>query len=67
VTAAVGIAGAAGDGGRYRHREVFGRCLQIALVIGLDDEEWEEVQRDGGSVVDRLSREEQLRARALRM
>lgn len=65
VNAAVGVAGAAVEGARYRHREVFARCLQIALVIGLDEEEWEEVQRDGGEVVDRLSREEQQRARAL--
>ncbi|KAJ0381725.1 hypothetical protein COL922a_013966, partial [Colletotrichum nupharicola] len=40
-----GSSGSAGVVGRYRHREVFARCLQIVLVMGMDEEEWEDVVR----------------------
>lgn len=54
-------------GGRYRHRETFGRCLQMVLVMGMDEEEWEDVVRGGetGEVVDRLSAEERVRVRGM--
>lgn len=70
ITAAVdvgeGYAGGESDGGsRYRHREAFARCAQIVLVAGLEDEEWEEIEKSGGDVVDKLSTEERARARAM--
>ncbi|KAL1954312.1 hypothetical protein VTO42DRAFT_1422 [Malbranchea cinnamomea] len=70
VAAAVGIAGGQGGftsriGDRYRHREAFARCLQIVMVMGMEDEEWEDLSKHGGEVVDRLSAEERTRARAM--
>ncbi|KAG5302753.1 golgi transport complex subunit Cog4 [Histoplasma capsulatum G186AR] len=53
-------------GARYRHREAFGRCLQIVMVMGMEEEEWEEVMRGNmEDVVDRLSVEERVRARGI--
>ncbi|EER23984.1 hypothetical protein CPC735_053540 [Coccidioides posadasii C735 delta SOWgp] len=54
-----------GGGSRYRHREAFGRCSQIAMVMGLEEEEWEEIEQSGGDVADKLSVEERTRARAM--
>lgn len=60
-----------GDGhrapGRYRHRETFARCMQMVLVMGMDDDEWEDVLRGGeaAEVVDKLSAEERMRVRAM--
>ncbi|KAL3496999.1 COG4-domain-containing protein [Aspergillus germanicus] len=62
-----GSSGSAGVVGRYRHREVFARCLQIVLVMGMDEEEWEDVVRGGESaeVLDKLSAEERRRVRGI--
>ncbi|PGH12525.1 hypothetical protein AJ80_06686 [Polytolypa hystricis UAMH7299] len=57
--------GAAGGGGRYRHREVFARCVQIVMVMGMDEEEWDELSKGEMDAVDRLSAEERARARAV--
>ncbi|KAL3471696.1 oligomeric Golgi complex component 4 [Aspergillus californicus] len=68
VNAAVDIAGSgAGAPGRYRHREIFGKCLQMVLVMGMDDDEWDDVVRGGetGDVLDRLSGEERKRVRSI--
>ena len=66
ITAGQGGVGLAG-GGRYRHREAFARCVQIAMVMGMEDEEWEELSRSdsGGEMIDRLSAEERWRARTM--
>jgi hypothetical protein len=67
VNAAVDV----GDGhrapGRYRHREAFARCTQMVLVMGMDEDEWEDVLRGGEAVevVEKLSAEERMRARAM--
>ncbi|KAJ5138934.1 uncharacterized protein N7515_003782 [Penicillium bovifimosum] len=66
-----GIVGAAVDvgsgAGRYKHRECFARCVQMTLVMGMDEEEWEEVRRggDAAEVVGRLSKEEVGRVRGM--
>lgn len=67
VNAAVDVAGGSSGGGRYRHRDTFGRCLQIVLVMGMDEEEWEDVVRGGemAEVVERLSPEERVRVRGM--
>ena len=74
VSAAVDVSGNGGVGGsasgapnRYRHRETFSRCLQMVMVMGMEDDEWEEVQRGGEleEVVDKLSREERVRVRGV--
>ncbi|KAJ5894475.1 hypothetical protein N7495_006166 [Penicillium taxi] len=71
IAGIVGVAVDVGYGssapGRYRHREALARCVQMTLVMGMDDDEWEEVLRDGEAVevVDKLSREERVRVRAM--
>ena len=72
VNAAVDVgpstSGGHGGHGRYKHREVFMRCLQMVLVLGMDEEEWEDVVRGGetAEVVERLSVEERGRVRGMR-
>lgn len=60
-------AGAGGAPGRYRHREAFARCVQMTLVMGMDEDEWEEVLGGGeaAEVVEKLSREERVRVRGM--
>ncbi|KAL1961839.1 hypothetical protein VTN77DRAFT_1008 [Rasamsonia byssochlamydoides] len=66
VSAAVDVGSGHAAPGRYRHREAFARCLQIATVMAMDEEEWEEVVRgESAVVVDKLSAEERARARAM--
>lgn len=67
VSAAVDIGGTYGAPGRYRHREAFVRCTQMVLVMGMDEDEWEDVLRGGetAEVVDKLNREELTRIRAM--
>ncbi|KAL4874157.1 hypothetical protein BDV12DRAFT_205438 [Aspergillus spectabilis] len=69
VSAAVDIPGS-GSGsvsGRYRHREVFARCLQMVLVMGMDEDEWDDVLRGGeaAEVLDKLGEEERKRVRGM--
>ncbi|KAL4960958.1 Golgi transport complex subunit COG4 [Aspergillus stella-maris] len=61
-----GVSGS-GAGNRYRHREAFGRCLQMVLVMGMDEDEWDDVLRGGetGEVLDKLSGEERRRVRGM--
>ncbi|KAL4957959.1 COG4 transport protein-domain-containing protein [Aspergillus filifer] len=56
-----------GAGNRYKHREVFGRCLQMVLVMGMDEDEWDDVLRGGetAEVLDKLSGEERRRVRGM--
>ncbi|KAL4885351.1 COG4 transport protein-domain-containing protein [Aspergillus karnatakaensis] len=65
VSAAVDIPGS--GAGRYRHREVFARCLQMVLVMGMDEDEWDDVLRGGetAEVIDKLGVEERRRARGM--
>jgi hypothetical protein len=67
ANAAADIGGIHGAPGRYRHREAFARCMQMALVMGMDDDEWEDVMRGGetAEVVDKLNREERIRVRGM--
>ncbi|KAL4901928.1 hypothetical protein BDW74DRAFT_187113 [Aspergillus multicolor] len=71
VSAAVSVdvpgSGGANVSGRYRHREAFGRCLQMVLVMGMDEDEWDDVLRGGETtdVLDKLSGEERRRVRGM--
>jgi hypothetical protein len=67
VSAAVDIGSAHGAPGRYRHRDAFARCMQIAMVMAMDEDEWEDITRGGENVamVDKLNTEERARARAM--
>lgn len=64
INAAVSVGGGAG---RYRHRETFARCAQMVLVMGMDEDEWEDVRNGGeaAEVVERLSGEERGRVRGM--
>jgi hypothetical protein len=55
------------EGKRYTYREVFLKCTQICMVMNMEAEEWEEIKDETGegSVADRLSEEEKLRARGI--
>ncbi|KAH6643592.1 hypothetical protein C7974DRAFT_467402 [Boeremia exigua] len=46
-----GVVAAAVAGGKYALRERFSRVLQVVMVLGMDEEEWEEVQRGEGQGV----------------
>lgn len=67
VSAAVDVGYGSSVPGRYRHRESFARCVQMTLVMSMDEDEWEEVRGGGeaAEVVDRLSREERVRVRGM--
>ncbi|KAF2147552.1 uncharacterized protein K452DRAFT_241102 [Aplosporella prunicola CBS 121167] len=69
-----GVVGAAvALGGRYALRDAFARCTQLVLVAGMEDEEWDEVEREAqegvlgaqGGVVWVVDRAERQRARAI--
>jgi hypothetical protein len=63
-----GIVAAACGEARYGLRDTFGRCIQIVMVAGMEDEEWEEVNGQDGEdegVVWVLERAERIRARGL--
>lgn len=51
----------------WRTREMFLRCSQICMVMNMDEEEWEELQREGGAmeVADKLKPDERRKAREI--
>ncbi|OQE43709.1 hypothetical protein PENCOP_c003G07871 [Penicillium coprophilum] len=67
VGAAVDVGYVPGAPGRYRYRECFARCVQMTLVMGMDEDEWDEVRRGGvaAEVVEKLGREDLIRARGM--
>ena len=66
-----GIVGIAVRGGRYSLREAFTRCMQICLVMNMEEYEWDEVQvasragHDEGNFEWKIDAQERLRARAM--
>ncbi|KAA8574121.1 hypothetical protein EYC84_005643 [Monilinia fructicola] len=42
-----GIVGVIARGGKYGLRDVFARVLQVAMVVNMDEEEWEAVNVEG--------------------
>ncbi|KAJ5823068.1 Conserved oligomeric Golgi complex subunit 4 [Penicillium robsamsonii] len=67
VGAAVDVGYVAGAPGRYRYRECFARCVQMTLVMGMDEDEWDEVRRGGAAaeIVEKLGREDLIRVRGM--
>ncbi|KAJ5441202.1 Conserved oligomeric Golgi complex subunit 4 [Penicillium cf. griseofulvum] len=67
VGAAVDVGYVPGAPGRYRYRECFARCVQMTLVMGMDEDEWDEVRRGGvaAEVVEKLGREDLIRVRGM--
>ena len=62
------IAMACGEG-KYELRDHFQKCQQIVMIAGMEDEEWEELEGDGGTEDDGvlwvLNKDERVRARNL--
>lgn len=50
-----GIVAAAVKGGRYELRDMFARCVQIVLIVNMDEEEWEEIKALQGTELERVS------------
>lgn len=52
---------------RYRFRDTFARCVQLTMVMAMDEDEWDEVVGAGeaAEVVGKLNAEERARARAM--
>ena len=51
----------------WRIREMFLRCAQICMVMNMDTEEWDELQREGSAmeIADKLKPEERRKAREI--
>ncbi|WPH04870.1 Hypothetical protein R9X50_00776700 [Acrodontium crateriforme] len=67
-----GIVAAAVKGGPYELRDGFARCMQITLLISMEDEEWSELEPLDGKELEAVSgvswvldRDERKRARAI--
>ena len=50
-----GIMAAAVKGGRYELRDAFARCVQMTLIVNMEDDEWEEISRLQGKELERVS------------
>lgn len=48
-----GIVSVAAKGGRYELRDLFARCVQITLVMNMEDDEWETVAKMTGEHLER--------------
>ncbi|QIW98878.1 hypothetical protein AMS68_004396 [Peltaster fructicola] len=48
-----GIMNAAVRGGRYELRDVFSRCMQMTLLMNMEDDEWEEISKLDGTQLER--------------
>ncbi|KAK1051297.1 Golgi transport complex subunit 4, partial [Friedmanniomyces endolithicus] len=67
-----GIVAAAAKGGKYELRDLFARCVQMTLVVNMEDDEWEEVGKLDGARLEnetgvkwRLDAEERKRVRGI--
>jgi hypothetical protein len=67
-----GIVSAAAKGGRYELRDLFARCVQMTLVMNMEEDEWEEISKMGGAQLERetgvswrLDAEDRKRARGV--
>ncbi|KAF2724016.1 golgi transport complex subunit Cog4 [Polychaeton citri CBS 116435] len=67
-----GIVAVAVKGGRYELRDMFARCVQMTLVMNMEEEEWEEISKLDGTQLEResgigwkLDKEERKRARGI--
>lgn len=48
-----GIVAAAVKGGKYELRDAFARCVQMTLIMNMEDDEWEEISKLNGAQLDR--------------
>jgi len=57
-----GIVNIAVKGGKYQYRDMFARCTQMALVLNMDEEEWQELEKAGPSEIEEMGIQWQLDA-----
>ena len=50
-----GIVTAAVKGARYELRDVFARCVQMALIVNMEEDEWDEISKLDGLQLERES------------
>ncbi|EME42765.1 hypothetical protein DOTSEDRAFT_90056 [Dothistroma septosporum NZE10] len=48
-----GIVASAVKGGKYELRDAFARCIQMTLIINMEDDEWEEISNLSGTQLER--------------
>ncbi|CAK3903483.1 Conserved oligomeric Golgi complex subunit 4 [Lecanosticta acicola] len=67
-----GIVAAAVKGGKYELRDSFARCVQMTLILNMEDDEWEEIAKLNGAQLERdtgvawkLDAEERRKVRAI--
>ncbi|KAK4556184.1 Golgi transport complex subunit 4 [Recurvomyces mirabilis] len=67
-----GIVTAAVKGGRYELRDLFARCVQMTLIMNMEEDEWQEVAKLDGSKLEaetgvawKLDKEERKRVRGI--
>lgn len=48
-----GIVAAAVKGGKYELRDAFARCVQMTLIMNMEDDEWEEISNLNGAQLER--------------
>lgn len=67
INSIVKVVVAQGQKTTWRLREMFLRCAQICMVINMDEEEWDELVREGGAmeVADKLKPDERKKAREM--
>ncbi|KAJ9657423.1 Golgi transport complex subunit 4 [Neophaeococcomyces mojaviensis] len=67
INAIVKVVISQGQKTSWKLREMFARCSQICMVMNMDAEEWEELEKEGGAteVADKLKPEERRRAREM--
>lgn len=67
INGIVKVVVSSGQKTNWKIREMFLRCAQICMVMNMDEEEWEELLREGGAmeVADKLKPEERRRAREM--
>lgn len=67
INGIVKVVVSSGQKTNWKIREMFLRCAQICMVMNMDEEEWEELQKEGGAmeVADKLKPEERRRAREM--
>ena len=57
-----GIINVAVKGGKYQYRDMFARCTQMTLILNMDEDEWQELEKAGPNEVEEMGIQWQLDA-----
>jgi len=57
-----GIVNVAVKGGKYQYRDMFARCTQMTLILNMDEEEWQELEKAEPGEVEEMGIQWQLDA-----